>query len=124
MQSKIFAFFLLLWSIVCFGEPNFEGTYKCKGFDPYLNTAYSGKIKIVHYNTVYNLIMKYDTGDTAIGTAGLWDNDTIAVVFQDIKNPKIVGLERYSYTKDHKKIQGYWVYLGKDKLGEEMCEKE
>lgn len=124
MQSKIVTFLLLLWSIACFGHPTFEGTYKCKGFDPYLNKIYSGTVKIVQYNTVYNLLMEYDTGDTAIGTAGLWDRETIAVVFQDIKDPKIVGLERYSFTTNHKKIQGYWVYLGKDKLGKEVCERE
>ena len=57
-------------------------------------------------------------------TAGLYDNNTLAVVFQDAKDLKKVGLERYSYSEDHKKIQGYWVYLGKDKLGQEVCEKE
>jgi hypothetical protein len=68
--------------------------------------------------------MEYDTGEKSIGTAGIWDNETIAVVFQNTRDPKVVGLERYSYSKDHKKIQGYWVYLGKDKLGKEVCEKE
>lgn len=123
MQYKIFAIFLLLWSVTSFAEPGFEGTYQCKGFDPYLNRGYSGTVHIVPYNTVYNVIMTYDTGEKARGTAALWDDNTIAVVFQNISNPKVIGLERYSYTKDHKKIQGYWVYLGKDKLGKEICEK-
>jgi hypothetical protein len=124
MRYRIFPVFLLFWSLTCFGGPNFEGVYHCKGFDPYINKFYSGKIQIVHYNTVYNVEMEYDTGEKSIGTAGIWDNETIAVVFQNTRDPKVVGLERYSYSKDHKKIQGYWVYLGKDKLGKEVCEKE
>ncbi|MCE3238121.1 MAG: hypothetical protein K0R24_1102 [Gammaproteobacteria bacterium] len=124
MRYKIFPVFLLFLSLNCFGEPDFAGVYNCKGFDPYINKVYSGKIQIAHYNTVYNVAMQYDTGEKSIGTAGIWDNETIAVVFQNTHDPKIAGLERYSYSKDHKKIQGYWVYLGKDKLGKEVCEKE
>lgn len=124
MRYKILSLFLLFWSLTCFGEPGFEGVYQCKGFDPYLNKAYSGTLRIVPRNTVYDVVMEYDTGEKAVGTAGLWDNETIAVVFQDTNDPKIIGLERYSYSKDHKEIQGYWVYLGKDKLGKEVCVKK
>lgn len=67
--------------------------------------------------------MMYDTGEISQGTAGLWDETSLAVVFQDRKDPKKIGLERYTYSKDHEKIQGYWVYLGGDKLGKEVCEK-
>lgn len=67
--------------------------------------------------------MSYNTGESAIGTGGLYDPDSLAVVFQDTKNLKIVGLERYSLSDDKQKIQGYWVYLSKDKLGTETCER-
>lgn len=113
----------LLWTGYCAAAPDFAGTYKCAGFDPYLNTDYSGTIHIAHQNAVYSVTMEYDTGEKATGTAGLYDKDTIAVVFQDTKDLKKIGLERYSYSDDFKKIQGYWVYLGHDKLGTEVCEK-
>ncbi len=124
MQYSRLIIFLFFLASSCFAEPHFEGVYRCKGFDPYLNREYSGTIKIVHYNTVYNVLMKYDTGEVSRGTAGLWDENTIAVVFQDIKKLENIGLERYTYSKDRKKIEGYWVYLGKDKLGKEVCEKQ
>lgn len=108
----------------CFATPNFAGSYKCKGFDPYLNRAYTGKVTISPQNTVYHLVMKYDSNDVYHGTGGLYDEQTISVVFQDPKNLKKVGLERYSYADDKKSIQGYWVYLGKDKLGSEVCIRE
>ena len=123
MKKSIFTLLLLSYFSNGLAMPNFAGTYKCSGFDPYLNESYSGTIVITPQNTVYNLKMTYDTGEEAIGTAGLYDEMTLAVVFQDTKDLKKVGLERYSYSDDRKKIQGYWVYLGKDKLGKEICEK-
>ncbi|GEM_PF-6123786 len=124
MRSNIFIISLLFFASTCFADPDFEGTYRCAGFDPYINKDYSGTVHIVRYNTVYNLLMEYDTGEVARGTAGLWDSATLAVVFQDLKNLQNIGLERYSFSKDRKRIQGYWVYLGKDKLGKEVCEKQ
>lgn len=124
MKHIIAIICVLLWTSTVLAEPNFAGIYKCKGFDPYLGKTYSGTIRIAPQNTVYSIEMTYDTGEKAIGTAGLYDENTISVVFQDTKDLKKVGLERYSYSDDYKKIQGYWVYLGKDKLGEEICEKE
>ncbi len=127
-MKKIVLIFTLLFSLLCwtlsvFAEPNFSGTYKCVGFDPYLNKNYSGTIRIIPQNTVYRLEMEYDTGEKANGTGGLYDADTISVVFQDTKDLKKVGLEQYSYAADKTKIEGYWVYLGQDKLGKEVCEK-
>ena len=124
MKHGIIATLTLLWASTCFGEPDFAGAYKCHGFDPYLNRSYTGTVIVVPQNTVYRLEMNYDTGEKYLGTAGLYDNNTISVVFQDTKDLKKVGLERYSYSEDRKSIQGYWVYLGKDKLGTEVCEKE
>lgn len=125
MKKGIFTLLLFSYASICFGgAADFTGTYRCKGIDPYLNESYSGIVKIAQQNAVYKLDMAYDTGEKAIGTAGLYDDTTIAVVFQDKKNLKKVGLERYSLTPDHKKIQGYWVYLGEDKLGKEVCVKE
>jgi hypothetical protein len=117
-------FFLLLFSYIsiCSAFIDFAGTYKCKGTDPYLNKEYSGTIKIIHQNTVYRLEMHYDDEDS-VGTGGLFNQDTLAVVFQNTKKLKLIGLERYAYSDDHKIIYGYWVYLGKDKLGKEVCEK-
>lgn len=123
MKCALYSILLLAWSTLTFAEPDFAGLYRCRGFDPYLNKGYSGTVRIIPNNTVYRLEMNYDTGEKSIGTAGLFDSQTISVVFQDTKDPKKIGLERYSYSEDHKKIQGYWVYLGGDKLGSEVCEK-
>ena len=125
MKYRLALLILLLPIHYCFADPDFAGTYKCKGFDPYLNRPYSGKITITPQNTVYRLVMDYDSDtDNYNGTAGLYDEHSLAVVFQSEKNLKKVGLERYAYSDDKKHIQGYWVYLGKDKLGSEVCEKE
>lgn len=124
MRNKFFILlFCLLFFSTSYADYEFEGTYRCAGYDPYLNKDYSGTVHIVRYNTVFNLLMEYDTGEVARGTAGLWDSLTLAVVFQDLKNLENIGLERYSFSKDHKRIQGYWVYLGRDKLGKEVCQK-
>lgn len=123
MTKKLWILLLLCVS-TAYAHVDFTGTYRCHGFDPYLNTGYLGTVVIKQQNTVYSLKMTYNTGDRAIGTGGLYDDNTIAVVFQDVKNKDRIGLERYSFTNDPKKIQGYWVYLGKDKLGTEYCEKE
>lgn len=122
MKSKI-VLLLMFFSTYSFAMSEFEGTYRCAGFDPYLNKDYSGTVRIVRYNTVYNLLMEYDTGEVARGTAGLWDSSTLAVVFQDLKNLQNIGLERYSFSADRTRIQGYWVYLGNYKLGKEICQR-
>jgi hypothetical protein len=116
-------FTLLLGSSIAWATSDFEGTYKCKGHDPYINKDYSGTITVTHSNSVYQLEMNYDTGDNAIGTGGQYDPTLMSVVFQDKNNLKHVGLEQYTFSDDKKKIQGYWVYLGADKLGSEVCEK-
>jgi hypothetical protein len=122
MKNGIFFLLLLFYTSICSAFIDFAGTYKCKGTDPYLNKEYSGTVKISHQNTVYRLEMHYDD-EYSVGTGGLFDQDTLAVVFQNTKKPKLIGLERYAYSEDHKTIYGYWVYLGKDKLGKEVCEK-
>lgn len=118
------ALITLFFVTPCLAAFDFVGTYHCKGYDPYLQKDYSGTIKIEPQNTVYRLVMKYDTGEEAIGTAGLFDTNTISVVFQDTKDPKKIGLERYSVASDGKSIEGYWVYLHEDKLGTEVCVKQ
>jgi hypothetical protein len=122
MKYGILAVILLSVSISYAAD--FTGTYQCKGHDPYLDINYTGTVHIVPQNTVYSLQMEYSTGEKFVGTGGLYDDKTISVVFQDPNDLKQVGLERYSYSQDQKKIQGYWVYLGKDKLGSEVCEKQ
>jgi hypothetical protein len=97
------------------------GVYHCKGYDPYLDKDYSGTITVSHQNAVYRLDMDYDTGEKALGTGGMFGRNDMSVVFQDINNPKVIGLERYQASTDNKTMSGYWVYLGQDKLGKEIC---
>lgn len=109
-----------------YANPDFAGVYRCAGFDPYINKEYKGTVVITPQNTVYDVSMTYDTGEKLVGTAGLYDVDTLSVVFQDPKNLKKVGLEQYRYKDkdDHNTMQGFWVYLGKDKLGKEVCVRQ
>jgi len=99
----------------------FLGTYKCTGHDPYLNEDYKGTLVVKQQNTVYSITMTYNTGEKYKGTGGQYNEELMSVVFQDPKNPKIVGLEQYHMAPDHKTMGGFWVYLGKDKLGRESC---
>lgn len=123
-MKKILFILMLVFSIpACFAGYDFTGSYECRGYDPYLERSYSGIIIIKPQNTVYSVKMAYNTGEEANGTAGLYDDNTIAVVFQDTKDLTKVGLERYSLSEDEDHIEGYWVYLGKDKLGTEICKK-
>lgn len=102
----------------------FQGEYKCHGEDPYLKTTYTGKITISPQNTVYKIKMEYSTGEKAIGTGGQYNELLLSVVFQDSKDLKTVGLEQYHWLdKEKTKMGGFWVYLGKDKLGKEVCER-
>ena len=123
MKRKIFALIFALTMSTCYARYDFSGVYECKGYDPYLKRTYTGVVIIKPQNTVYSLKMAYNTGEEAKGTGGLYDNDTIAVVFQDKKDARKVGLERYSVADDGEQIQGYWVYLGNYKLGSEVCKK-
>lgn len=125
MQRKILFTIFFSWISICHATPDFIGTYKCKGYDPYLKKNYSGTVVISQQNTVYKVDMDYDTGEKYNGTAGLFDDNSISVVFQSKNDLKLVGLERYAYIENNPKlIGGYWVYLGKDKLGTEECEKQ
>jgi hypothetical protein len=114
----------LILSSTSFAAGVFEGVYKCVGTDPYLEKTYTGTVTITQQNTVYRLNMDYDTGEKALGTGGQYDSTLLSVVFQDTDDLKKVGLEQYKFSKDKKTIQGYWVYLGHDKLGKEVCTKE
>lgn len=122
-MKKIIFTLLLTASANSYANYDFSGSYECNGFDPYLDQKYSGVVIIKQQNTVYSVKMAYNTGEEANGTAGLYDDNTIAVVFQDTKDLKKVGLERYSLSEDGDHIEGYWVYLGGDKLGTEFCKK-
>jgi hypothetical protein len=123
MKKGFLAISLLLLSTSGFCDDTFQGVYNCKGKDPYLNSDYSGTVTITPQNTVYRIDMKYDTGEEDLGTGGLYDQTLLSVVFQDQKNKEHIGLEQYHFSPDHKKIGGFWVYLGQDKLGTEVCEK-
>jgi|GEM_PF-3100868 hypothetical protein len=104
------------------GVAYFSGKYNCTGYDPYLNQKYTGQIEIVQNESVYDIKMHYSTNDHMIGTGGQYDDQLLFVVFQDQKDLKKVGLEQYQRKGEHT-IAGYWTYLGKNKLGEEICEK-
>lgn len=104
-------------------ETAFAGVYDCKGTDPYLKKEYTGTVTVKQQNAVYILEMKYDTGETYVGTGGQYNPTLMFVAFQDIKNPQRVGLEQYTLTDDKSSIQGYWVYLKDDKLGSEVCKR-
>jgi hypothetical protein len=114
---------LLLLTLSNLAWAGFEGTYKCHGSDPYLNSDYKGTIVVTPQNAVYSLTMDYDTGESSVGTGGEYDKNVMFVVFQNKKDLKQVGLEQYQFSDNDTKISGYWVYLGKDKLGREICEK-
>lgn len=122
-MRNLITLLLITMSSTCFAGFDFIGSYQCKGYDPYLKKNYTGVVIIKQQNSVYKLKMAYNTGEEANATGGLFDADTIAVVFQDTKDLKKVGLERYELAQDGKTIQGYWVYLGGDMLGTEVCEK-
>ena len=67
--------------------------------------------------------MKYDTGENYRATGGQYNEELLSVVFQDMKDLKKVGLEQYRWSKGKKEMGGFWVYLGEDKLGTEICER-
>jgi hypothetical protein len=123
MKYGIFAILLFSVTSTVYAETGFEGTYHCKGTDPYMNKTYEGTVKVSHKNAVYQLEMTYDNGEKAVGTGGQYEPTLRSVVFQDQENLKHIGLEQYTFTPDRKKIQGYWVYLGEDKLGREVCDR-
>ncbi|MHB1221824.1 MAG: hypothetical protein ACYC0J_07500 [Gammaproteobacteria bacterium] len=104
-------------------KPIFTGAYECHGFDPYINKYYSGTAIIKQQNAVYSIVMTYDTGETSRAIGGQYNETLLSVAFQDTKDLKKVGLEQYALQDDKKTIEGYWVYLGEDKLGKETCEK-
>jgi len=116
---------LLLVPIITVAENNvaFLGSYKCSGYDPYLKQSYTGSVLVTQQKTVYRLNMKYDTGETYDATGGQYDPTLMSVVFQDRENLKRVGLEQYKLADDKLSMQGYWVYLGEDKLGKEVCKR-
>jgi len=114
---------LLILSVpVC--AASFLGSYHCTGFDPYLNKKYSGTVKVEQQSAVYRITMSYDTGETYYATGGQYNDELLSVVFQDHSDLKTVGLEQYRWSADKKAIGGFWVYLGKDKLGSEICNKD
>jgi hypothetical protein len=103
---------------------DFTGIYKCAGYDPYLNKPYTGTLVIEQQNAVYKISMVYNTGERYRATGGPYDENLLSVVFQDTKNPEVIGLEQYRLSNDKKQMGGFWVYLGKDKLGKEVCIKQ
>jgi hypothetical protein len=124
MKGKLLLLATLLLSSTSFAA-SFLGTYRCSGYDPYLNRDYTGTVTIEQQNTVYKMTMHYDTGESYNGTGGQYSEDLLSVVFQDKKDLTTVGLEQYHYLSDDKKqIGGFWVYLGKDKIGREICDRQ
>jgi hypothetical protein len=104
-------------------EAEFVGKYHCEGQDPYLKKHYSGTVTVKHENAVYQLDMDYGTGERSRGTGGQWNPMLMSVVFQDTEHKNHIGLEQYQFNQDKTVMQGYWVYLGYDKLGSEVCKR-
>lgn len=123
-MKRIFLSSLLLILSVPACATSFLGSYHCNGFDPYLNRKYSGTVKVEQQSAVYRITMTYDTGETYYATGGQYNDELLSVVFQDHSDLKVVGLEQYRWAPDNKSIGGFWVYLGKDKLGSEVCIKD
>ena len=123
-MRKLVIITAMLVSQSAFAFHDFTGTYKCTGHDPYLNRDYHGTVTISQQNTVYKILMKYNTGEEYDATGGQYSDDLLSVVFQDKNNLKIVGLEQYRYDEKYNAMGGFWVYLGKDKIGTETCKKE
>ncbi len=123
MKSLLLAISLFLLSSFTYAAAEFLGTYRCHGYDPYINANYSGTVIVKQQGPVYRLEMDYDTGERSLGTGGQYDPVLMSVVFQDKKNIKNTGLEQYHLSDDKKTMSGYWVYLGDDKLGKESCER-
>jgi hypothetical protein len=123
MKQGCFALLFMLFSGTALAA-DFAGTYTCHGYDPYKDRNYSGSVVIYPDKAVYKLDMVYDTGDKDIGTGGKYNDDLLSVVFQSRKDLKQVGLEQYHFTDDDTKISGFWVYLGQNKLGREVCERD
>lgn len=121
---KLLYFLVLLCCCTSVFAFDYVGVYKCTGHDPYLNKDYAGTLTIEQQKTVYKISMKYDTGEIYRATGGPYGNELLSVVFQDTKDCKKVGLEQYYWDKERKKMGGFWVYLGEDKLGTEVCEKQ
>lgn len=123
MKSNIFIVLFICSTKILAAAPVFAGDYKCVGYDPYIKKQYTGTVSIREQNTVYKILMQYNTGEKLVATGGQYNEQLLSVVFQDPSNLRKVGLEQYTFDTDRKKIQGYWVYLGKDKLGSEVCER-
>ena len=123
MQARYFLLLPLVLSQVAFAS-NFIGTYHCNGFDPYLNKKYAGTVKVEQQNAVYKITMLYDTGEKYLATGGQYNEELLSVVFQQVGHLKVVGLEQYHLSEDKNTMGGYWVYLGKDKLGSEVCTRD
>jgi hypothetical protein len=96
-----------------FTASEIEGSYMCKGTDPYINKNYAGIITVRAQdndeensdesgtassddNSVFQLTMNYETGEKSLGT-GFFSNNLLSVVFQDTASADIIGLQYYSY---------------------------
>tara|TARA_R110000868_G_scaffold48766_2_gene157902 strand:- start:589 stop:972 length:384 start_codon:yes stop_codon:yes gene_type:complete len=125
MKVLVVLLMTVLASPVTFAiSSTFVGTYHCTGHDPYLDRDYKGTLTVAQQNTVYKITMEYDTGEKYRATGGQYNEELLSVVFQDEADPHVVGLEQYHLLDDKTSMGGYWVYLGKDKLGKETCTKD
>ena len=100
-----------------------KNIFKCQGVDPLLKQEYSGLITISKNGDVYNLQMDYDTGEKSIGT-GILKDRTLSVIFKDANNASNTGVQLYVITDHNKRLEGDWVYLGRNSIGKETCVKK
>ncbi len=123
LWSLLLIVFFVAPTVFAADADSIEGTYKCKGSDPYINKDYTGTVTITKNGKVYNFDMHYYTGEASKGT-GLLRNDMLMLVCQDPANVKdSTCIEYYAISKHDKKLVGEWVYLGKNKIGKETCSK-
>jgi hypothetical protein len=100
-----------------------KNVFKCSGVDPLLKQEYSGLITISRNGEVYNLQMDYDTGEKSLGT-GILRGHTLSVIFKDANNSSNLGVQLYVITDHNRRLEGDWVYIGKNSIGKEICQKK
>ena len=101
-------------------QAHIDGTYKVRGFDPYINQEYTGTALIERNGDIYNILWTFDTGTQELGT-GVRKDDQLSVVFRNIENPDVIGVQAYEIHHHH--LKGPWASLGGSLVGIESLRK-
>lgn len=119
-MKKLIFFLICALPFVGLGA-GLTGTYQVSGFDPVFNVHYTGSVIIAKQAAVYTLNWTFDDGTHDIGT-GLHVEDELSVVFQNVENPSVNGVQVYKIKHDHR-LEGPWVDLGDTRVGTEKIKK-